>query len=30
LNIKTMLSKFNDVFGDNFIDNTAFVFTRWE
>lgn len=25
-----MLSKFNDVFGDNFIDNTAFVFTRWE
>ena len=25
-----MLSKFNDVFGDDFINNTAFVFTHWE
>lgn len=25
-----MLFKFKDVFGDDFINNTAFVFTHWE
>ena len=30
LNIQSMLFKFKDVFGDDFINNTAFVFTHWE